>query len=702
MKLPKAVIIRTYLIYFIVVIAMLAIVGKTGAIIMDGRSGVFTTTSEKLPQRFATISPRRGEILDAHLNPLVTSVSFYDIYMDPVTVDDDIWNNGVGGLSEGLARIFPTKSAREYEEYLREARIHKDRYVLIQKMVSNEVRKELRELPILKEGRFKGGVIDNHSIIVRKRPHGELLRRTLGYVKYDPETQDTLYVGIEGAYNSYLAGREGILVQHKIARSWKPTGMVVRNPVEGYDIVTSIDEDIQEVAQTELRNQLENKGGRYGCVIVMDVKTGFIKAMVNLQETSDGDYKEIYNNAIGTREVLGSTMKLASLMACLEDKKIKLTDTVNANGKYKFYDRTLTDSHIGGWGKITIKEAFEYSSNVISKVVYDAYKDEPQQYIKRLKQFGLTDKTEIKIQGEATPIYSTPGSPHWWGGSLAWMGIGYEFQLTPLQMLSFYNAVANDGKYMKPQMVTQVIDNRKEVIEEFKPIVEHDKIASQSSIDVMKDALEAVVLNGTGKHLKSAYFNIAGKTGTAQIANRDKGYGVQGEKKYIASFVGYFPADDPTYSCIVVVAAPTKDIYGASVSGTVFAAIANKVYASSYEYHKAVNENAPLASLPFIQNGSRYDLNTVLNYFRIKKELNGDQNWVKASHGAKGTIAYQGYEFQKGKIPDVGGMGLIDAMFLLEKEGLTVHSEGAGRVVQQSIIPGTDAVNGGVIKLKLN
>lgn len=702
MKLPKAVIIRTYLLYFVVVIAMLAIIGKTFAIVMDGRSAVFTTESEKLPQRFAKIKPRRGEILDAHLNPLVTSVSFYDIYMDPVTVDKDVWDKGVGGLSEGLARIFPTKSAREYEEYLREARTHKNRYVLIHKKVTNEVRKELRELPIFREGRFKGGVIDNHSIIVRKRPHGELLRRTLGYVKYNPSTKDTLYVGLEGAYNSYLAGREGIVVQQKIARSWKPTGLIVRNPTEGYDIVTSINEDIQEVAQTELRNQLERKGGRYGCAIVMDVKTGFIKAMVNLQETSNGDYKEVYNNAIGTKEVLGSTMKLASLMACLEDDKVKLSDTVNAVGKYQFYDRTLTDSHPKGWGKITIKEAFEHSSNVIAKVVYDAYKDNPQQYIKRLKQFGITDKTEIKLQGEATPIYSTPGSEQWWGGSLAWMGIGYEFQLTPLQMLSFYNAVANDGKYMKPQMVTQVINNRKEVIKEFKPVVEREKIARQSSIDTMRDALEAVVLNGTGKHLQSAYFDIAGKTGTAQIANRDKGYGPKGEKKYIASFVGYFPADEPTYSCIVVVAAPTKDIYGASVSGTVFAAIANKVYASSYEYHKAVNENALFASVPQVQNGSRYELNTVLNYFRIKKELNGEQEWVRTDPSDKSGVVYHGYKFENGKIPDVRGMGLMDAVFLLEKQGLTVHSSGFGRVVHQSIIPGTDAVNGRVIKLKLN
>ncbi|MFA5575247.1 MAG: penicillin-binding protein [Brumimicrobium sp.] len=698
--MPRAVIIRTYLLFSGVFLAMVFVLVQTGIIIMDDRSEIFlsTTASTKLEQRSAFIEPRRGEILDQHLNPLVTSVSFYDIYMDPVTVSDKVWTQKIGELSVGLANYFRERTAREWEVYLRDARVKGRRYVLIQKKVTNEIRKNLRELPIFELGTFKGGIIDNQVTIVRKRPNGDLLSRTLGYVKETKE--DTLLVGIEGAYNEFLAGKQGEILEHRIAQSWKPTGAVLREAINGYDVVTTIDKDIQEVAQTELKHQLERKGGRYGTAIVMEVKTGYIKAIANLQENKDGSYSESYNHAIGSSEVLGSTMKLASLMAALEDGKIKLSDTVNANGNYRFYDQKLTDDKKGGYGKITLQEAFEYSSNVISKVIFDSYKNEPQKYIDRLNQFGITTPTGIRIKGEPNPTFSQPGSESWWGGSLAWMAIGYEFKLTPMEMLAFYNAVANDGKYMQPQLVSQILDNKR-VVKEFKPIVKKEKIASQATIDTMKYALEGVMKRGTGRRLKSTFFDIAGKTGTAQIANENKGFGVPGEQKYLASFVGYFPADDPIYSCIVVVAAPTNDIYGASVSGTVFAEIANKVYASSYGYHPAVNENESKKSLPQTLNGNRYDLNTVLNHFDIPKKINGNDEWIRTNSIDDKMVGINDVGVKKGIIPDVRGMGLTDALFLLEQQGMTVDVEGVGNVVQQSILPGTEAVNGGVIKIKL-
>jgi cell division protein FtsI (penicillin-binding protein 3) len=697
MTIPKGVILRVYLIYFAIVIVMILVLVKTFSIIMDGRDNIFTSSSDKIQQRSAVITPRRGEILDAKANPLVTSVSFYDIYMDPVTVDEDLWNKEIGRLSQGLAKVFNDKSAREFEEYLREARTKKRRYVLIHKKVTNETRRKVRALPIFEKGRFKGGLIDNHATIVRKRPNDELFRRTLGYVKYNQN--DTLLVGIEGAFNKYLAGRNGEIIEQKISNSWKPTGSVIREAINGYDVVTSIDKDIQEVAHTELENQLKNKGGRYGCAIVMDVKTGFVKAMVNLQKSSDGEYRETYNHAIGTREVPGSTMKLASLMAALEDKKIKITDTVNAVGRYEYYDRVLNDSRKWGYGKVTIQEAFELSSNVISKVIFNNYRDEPQRFVDRLHQFGLTDTLGINIQGERTPTYSNPGDSQWWGGSLAWMSIGYEFQLTPLQLLAFYNAVANDGKYMKPQFVSSVLDGRN-TIEEFKPIVLREKIASKNTIDIMKECLEGVMINGTGRGLESTFFKTAGKTGTAQIANRNLGYGDEGEKKYIASFVGYFPAEKPIYSCIVVIAAPTDDIYGASVSGTVFSAIANKVYASSYEYHKAVNEKKEKASIPFVQHGNRYDVNEALNKLNIQKEIEGNQPWIYTSQKSK-SIALKDFNFDKKKVPDVVGMGLEDALYLIEQTGMRARVKGYGTVAKQSISPGEQAVVGGVINIEL-
>ncbi len=697
MNVPKSVILRVYLIYFMVVILMLIVTVKSFSIVVDGRENIFSSASKKIEQRSAQTPSRRGEILDKNLSPLVTSVAFYDIYMDPMTVDEKIWNDNIAGLSVKLAELFPSKTKSEFEMYLRDARAKKRRYVLIQKGVTNEIRKELRTFPIFNLGRFNGGIIDNKATIVRKRPHDELLRRTLGYVK--PRANDTLFVGIEGAYDYLLAGQPGEIIEQRISNSWKPTGTVVRESVDGYDLITSIDKDIQEVAHTELERQLKSKGGRYGCAIVMDVKTGFVKAMVNLQEGNDGEYYESFNHAVGTREVPGSTFKLASLMAALEDNKININDTVNAVGKYQFYENELTDSKKWGYGKITIKEAFEVSSNVISKVIFNSYRSNPEKYLERIASFGLTEKTGVDIAGEQEPRYSKPGDPSWWGGSLAWLSIGYEFQLTPLQMLAYYNAVANDGKYMKPQFISHVKQGSR-VIETYDPIVLREKICSQPTLDILKSCLEGVMINGTGKNLKSTFFTTAGKTGTAQIANQNKGYGEKNEKKHIASFAGYFPANDPIYSCIVVIAAPTDDIYGATVSGTVFSAIANKVYATSLEYHKAVNEKKPIVSVPTTFNGNRMDLNEVLNAFQIQKKFSGPQDWVNTKT-KDNTVHFYGKEIDKNYVPNAVGMGLRDALYLLESVGLHVKVNGYGVVSKQSIPAGQVVTPGAQIEIEL-
>ena len=698
MKVPKEVILRVYLVYFFIFILMGLVVVKSFSIVMDGRENIFSASSGKIEQREAKITPRRGEILDVHSTPLVTSVAFYDIYVDPKTVEKAVWEDNIAALSEGLAKLFEDKSAREYEAYLRNARAEGRRYVLIKKGVTNETRQKLRALPIFNLGRYKGGLIDNQATIVRKRPHDELLRRTLGYYRVSEEN-DTLSIGIEGAYNHYLEGAHGKVIEQRISNSWKPTGTVVREAIDGADIVTSIDKDMQEVAHNELKNQLQTKGGRYGCAIVMEVKTGFVKAITNLQQGEDGEYYESYNHAIGTREVPGSTFKLASLMAALEDKKINIQDTVHAVGRYEFYDRALNDAKKWGYGKVTIKEAFEVSSNVIAKVIFNSYRDNPEAFLARLEQFGLTEKLDLSIAGEREPLMSRPGTPQWWGGSLAWMSIGYEVQLTPLQTLAFYNAVANGGKFMKPQFVQHIKQGNK-VIESFEPMVLREQICSPSTIETMQECLEGVMINGTGKNLKSTFFTTAGKTGTAQIANRNLGYGAEGEKKHIASFAGYFPADDPIYSCIVVIAAPTDDIYGATVSGTVFSAIANKVYATSLEYHKAVNEKQVLATIPSVMGGYRYDVNQVLNRFSVGKKFEGDNEWIVAKSREK-DVQIADAAVVVSKVPDVKGMGLKDAMYLIEKTGMFVHVTGKGKVVAQSIPAGTEVVPGGVVYIEL-
>lgn len=677
---------------------MAIVVIKSIMIITQGRSNVFSSTSDMIKTREAKKVPRRGEILDANGSPLLTSVSEFDIFFDPVTVNEKSFNKEVENLSNELAILFPKRNSREWNTYLRKARAKKRRYVLIEREVNSETRRKLRTLPIFNLGKYKGGLIDNDEKIERKRPHNELLRRTLGYIK-EKEDGTTTGIGLESAFNSYLAGDTGIYLQQKIPQGWKSTGTIVREAQEGNDIITTIDKDIQEVAHSELLAQLENKGGRYGCAIVMEVETGYVKAVVNLSEGKDGKYYEAYNHAIGTKEVPGSTFKLASLMAALEDKKIRITDTVNAVGKYEFYGEELNDDNTWGYGNITIQRAFEKSSNVISKVIHKNYSDKPSEFIERIRSFGLMDTLGISIEGERKPTMSVPGSSQWWQGSIAWMSIGYEVQQTPLQTLSFYNTVANNGKMMQPQFVSEIRQGIK-TVKEFEPVVLKERICSPGTITTLKSCLEGVVERGTGKALKSSFFKIAGKTGTAKIANNNLGYGADGEEKYIASFAGYFPADKPVYSCIVVIAAPTKDIYGASVSGTVFAAIANKVYATSLQYQPALNELPKQSSTPVSQNGSLYDLDQILNKLNIKTKGNANKAFVQTKASTDGVTIKDQFVSKK-TVPNTVGMGLKDAVFVLEETGLIVRVKGYGSVIEQSIKPGTPAVKGGVIEIEL-
>lgn len=703
METKKQIILRTYAVYFTFIIIMLVVIVKSVIIRFDGRDNVFSSNSDKIEYRTAEITPRRGEILDCNLSPLVTSVSFFDLYMDTKTVKKELWVSKINDLCKGLSVFFPERTARSWYEYLNNRRNQSKgaRYVLIQKGVTNEIRQKVRKLPIYNKGQYKGGLIDRAETIIRKRPHEMLLQRTLGYVKPPKENQnkDTLYVGLEGAYNHYLQGEVGQIVQQKISGSWKPTGTVIKESIEGADVVTTIDKNIQEVAHSELLNQLKEKGGRYGVAIVMEVKTGFVKAMVNLSQGHDGNYYESYNHAIGTKQVPGSTFKLASLMAALEDGKVKITDTVNAVGRYEFYDRSLNDDNQYGYGKITLKHAFEKSSNVIGKVIFDAYRNEPQDFLNKLQSFGITQKLNINLLGEKKPYLAQPGTRDWWGGSLAWLSIGYEVQQTPLQTLAFYNTVANNGTYVKPQFASE-IRRGKEVIEQYEPIIIKKQICSQRTLKILKECLEGVVENGTGKQLKSSYFKIAGKTGTAKIAQGNQGYGIDGEQKYIASFAGYFPADDPIYSCIVVVSDPTKDIYGASVSGTVFAAIANKVYATSLQYQKAINEGKGKSSIPYSKDGNAFATKEALLKLKIKYSSKTNSEWINTNRTEDG-INLSPVQTKKNTVPDVRGMGLRDAIVLLEKTGMKVRATGYGAVSTQSLEAGKPAVAGGIIEIEL-
>ena len=641
--------------------------------------------------------PRMGQILDCNGTALVTSVSTYNIYMDPTAPDDEVFNKEISDLCEKLAIIFPQMTAREYENYLRRGRARKNRYLLLKKKATNEQRKYLHQLPIFKLGRNKGGLIDSEENIQRKRPFGELMKRTLGYYQ-KIDNKPELRVGLEGAYYEYLAGEPGIEVEQRIATGWKKTGKIIKNAVEGANIVTSIDKEIQEVAHSELYKQLKSQNARNGCVIVMDVKTGFVKAIVNLAKSEDGNYYELYNQAIGTKEVPGSTFKLASLMAGLEDGKFDISDTVQASSTYIFRGKKLTEAKRHNYGRISIQQAFEKSSNVISKIIYKAYKDEPQEFIRHLDEFGLTEPLGLEIQGEPNPTVSRPGTKRWSKISLPWMAVGYEFQQTPLQTLAFYNAVANDGKMVKPQFVKE-IRRGSEIVKTFNPMVLRQKICSISTLEILQNCMVGVMKNGTGKKLTSSYFDIAGKTGTAQIMN-DKSVG-ETERVFLASFVGYFPVKNPLYSCIVSVEALGENVYGSVMSGTVFSAIANKVYASRLKYHKAINEKGKRKfDIPVTKDGNRYDLKNVLQELRIPFIQNTQEEWISATRNKK-FVEFHKRFVSKGVVPNVVGMTAKDAVYLIENTGMSVRLIGAGKIIKQSIEPGTQVYRGGLVELTL-
>lgn len=692
---------RAYLIYFGFVVLMLMVLFQTVSIQWEGRTNVFSASSvDKMPVRTVQRIPRRGEVLDANYTPLVTSVSFYDIHMDPTVVDQKTFDAEVTNLANSLAKIYPNKTSREYENYIRTGRQRGSRFLLIKQKATNEERKILRTFPIFDKGRLKGGLIDTDETILRKRPHGELMKRTLGY--YQNNGGSELRVGIEGAYNEYLSGEPGEEIEQKISTGWKKTGQIVKEAVEGADVVTSIDKEIQEVAHSELERQLKVQGAKNGCVIVMDVKTGFVKAIVNLTQSEDGTYHEKYNYAIGRKEVPGSTFKLASLMAALEDEKIDINDTVNAYGIYQFHGKKLNDAHEGGYGRITIKRAFEKSSNVIAKVINRAYADEPQAFIDRLESFGLAEPLGIELEGEPTPTLYRPGTPNWSGISLPWMAIGYEVQQTPLQTLAFYNAVANKGTLVRPQFVKE-IRRGSEVVKTFTPVILKDKICSDNTLSILQECLEGVMKDGgTGSKLTSSLFEIAGKTGTARILNDDLRYGAKGEEKYQASFVGYFPAKDPIYSCIVVISAPSKDIYGATVSGTVFAAIANKVYASTLKYHKAINEGRKkIKDAPVSLNGNKYDLLKTYRQLGVEYFMEEDGEWLTTKKDSTKVILSK-KQISKNTVPNVIGLSAKDAVYLIESKGMTAHVRGFGKVTKQSIPAGRPIFRGGVIELIMN
>jgi len=610
----------------------------------------------KRTEKMFTIAPNRGNLYSDDGSLLATSVSRYTIRFDAVTVSDADFKKYVVPLSDALSEMLGNSSSH-YQQVLRKAKVNRHRYALIARNLDYSEYMAVKDFPLFNKGPYKGGLIIEQKT-VREHPLGKIAERSVGYENVD----DNGYysgVGLERAFGPYLRGIEGKRLKQKIAKGqWKPIGWDnIVEPKDGYDLVSTIDINIQDIAHHALLGQLEKYKADHGCVIVMETETGEVKAISNLGQTKEGKYYERLNYAIGESHEPGSTFKLMSLVAALEDKVVDTSTVIDTEkGRWRIYDRTVKDSKWGGYGKISLARAFEVSSNTaFAKMVHNNYKDNPEKYVNRLLKMNLGRQLDLPIKGEGKPVIRSPGDKGWSGISLAWMSYGYEVSLTPLQTLTFYNAIANDGEMVKPRLIKEVRE-WDQTIEKFEKEVISASICSKETAAMAQDLLKKVVEDehGTGHKLYSPNFSMAGKTGTAQ-----KNYAAQDpdKLKYISTFAGYFPADAPKYSCIVVIHEPDKSVgyYGADVSGPVFKSIAQKVYATS----------------PLIDE--------------VDMEQMKDEE-LEASYQQYFAEAQKKYH----RVPNVKGMSGMDAISILENLGIQVEVKGNGKVKKQSISHGTE------------
>lgn len=680
--------------YLIIVLISIGLVAKI--IKVQNFSVAINTTSQ--PRYFKVEAPR-GNIIADDGALLAISMPIYDIRLDMSVMDKKLFNSSLSELSNLLSDLFKDKTNKEYELFLRSSKeAKKNKYILLQNKVTHNELNALKKMPVLNLGQNKGGLIAEQRPN-REKPFGLLAQRTVGVLRgVNP-------VGIERAFNQTLSGVNGIHLKRKIAKGiWVPQDAEGNKlPRAGNNVVTTINTDMQDVAEKALENTLVNNNADWGCVVLMEVTTGNIKVIANLKKQEDGSVSENFNYAMAKHISPGSTFKLASIIAGLEDGFFKVEDSIRTfGGKFSFYDRVMMDSKLGLYDNITIKNAFIKSSNVgISRIIFDNYKNNPTEFTDRVYKMGLSTPLELELPFPNNLKSPIPNKGGWSGVTLPWMSIGYEMQLTPIHMLTFYNAIANQGKMVKP-IFTSAISSDGKIIKKYTTQIINPSICSKSTIETVIPLLIGVVEDGTAKNIRTNKYLIAGKTGTTvtNFNNRDVGE----EKQYQASFAGFFPADNPKYSCIVVINNPKENgHYGGSVAAPIFKELADKVYASDMSIHRALRQSDLFLSLPKVNQGHTEDANNVLAKFNINRIVT-DEMWMVAST-SNSQVSLEVRKVEKdlsnGNMPDLSGMAIQDAIFLLESYGLVVEVSGFGTVQSQSILKGNKFFKGSVIKLEL-
>lgn len=724
-KIATDILRRVRWLYFFFLLTAIAIFARAVWIQWGPDGDELREKSQKISYEHQKIEAARGDILAGDGRILATSIPTYEIRMDFAAggLSDEVFNRDVDSLAHCLATFFKDKSKAAYKKLLIDARNNrsKNRYRLISpRRVDYLEEKEVKQFPILRLGQNKGGYL---KVQVNKRihPHGGLAQRTIGMTN-----ESGVKLGVEGAFDNQLKGKDGRTLTQKVSGSFRvpvPDPLNV-DPENGMDVVTTLDIDIQDVAETALKRQLEAKSADWGTLVLMEVATGEIHAMSNITRKAPGKYVEDFNYAIGRRSEPGSTFKLATLITLLEDGGMKLDDMVDCeNGFARVGPRPIRDDH--GEKVISLRRVFEVSSNIgFAKSVYQRYHGNEQRYVDFINKMGFDQPMGMQIAGEQNALIKDPkvkndrNNPKIWDGTtLAQMAYGYALEITPMHTLMLYNAVANNGRMVRPKLVKEVQSYGKTVNRfDLEPV--NKQICSPATVKMAQECLMGVVDEGTGRILKNDYYTVAAKTGTAQMVHNGRYQDANGGRHYIATMVGYFPADRPKYSCIVVMKTyhgpPSyNSYYGAGLAGPVFRAVADRVYASHPEWHERVAKDSVrhTAAATDIKGGEAREIRRVADKLDVPVKIDrSTERWVQPvreaaavadSVSGKTYIDVASAERESGQVPSVVGMGLKDAIFLLENKGMKVAFSGSGRVLSQSVIPGTKIVKGQVVTLVL-
>ena len=660
--------------------------------------------AKKQKRENVEVLPNRGNILSRNGELMASTIPIYSLYMDFQAIDQDTFFHYLDPLSKKLSQKIGDKSPYGYRQHLLRGYQKQSReYLVCKKKVTHTELKEIKQFPLFSKGRYQSGLYEK-KYYRREKPFGSLASRTIGdiYGEFSKGGKN----GLELKYDSLLRGAPGLCVRQKVAGKY--ISVITKNPVDGIDLTTTIDVKLQDIAETALAKELSRINATSGSAVLMDVKTGEILAITNLAVADSGEYHETQNFAMADQSEPGSTFKTFSMIVALEDKVVNPNDSIDTgNGVRNMYGRFMKDHNAnhGGYHTITAAQSIWYSSNVgVSSFIDKAYKSNPSKYVDGLYRLGLNKPMDLEIPGSGRPYIPHPKDKnrYWSRTDLPWMSIGYVTQMPPIYTLAFYNAIANGGKLMRPYFVKSFSQNG-ETIKEFSPVMLNPQICSEGTLTIVREMLDSVVVHGTGAGARSKIVPIAGKTGTAQLSHGVGGY-KQGGISHQVSFCGYFPADEPKYSCIVVIREPKSEYpSGGTQAGGVFREIAERIYALNTFSVPEVKPDSLKVVVPNIRSGNAKLTMTLLQELNVNDKVSGDKSseWVKIKTRDKRIELTEMGKYLN-LVPDVRNMGARDAVYLLGSIGLNVRLLGKGKVIGQSITPGSLYNKGQTVTLTLN